>query len=711
MVMKRYIKGIILVLLMLSAALIAMAAPLSLISGTVSPPSGDTTTTFTFTVTFKDDANGTADYVKLTLDGIDHAMNPMDSLDVNTADGKTYTISGIGPLSNATHNYNFTAKNGTDVISSIDASFIVNAIPASPPSITSFNPPLTWTSYLGGLQAFNVTADQIVDVSWTIDGVVVPLSNLSVPIGTKAEYSNNTAGIGVVHTVIANASNSNGSAVKTWTWTVTQAPDTTAPANVTNLMITGNGTTWLLINWTNPTDPDFHHVAIFKNGSWIGNTSISTTNSYNITGLNSFTTYEILVKTVDATGNVNETGTSLIATTDPNTPASASQVTVTISTNSSVTFASVSAPGNTLETVDSSHSLPTGYTSVSNNYFNISTTATVASPITVSLKYNPALLPSGFIESDIRLYHWNDSTNKWDNVTTAVNTGNDMVSGTVSSLSPFVAAVSPKPVITKVDPTGVNVETIGTVSQTFKITVSQDANVTWYIGSSQANNTGLVLAGVQTLFTNTPSSSANYNVSVIATNANGSGSTYWNWTVHSKTYLAGNRVWDGSRPDLFSLKYTWNPMSFSGFYYDINSDVGNESITMQMNSYTDRRINAGNIVYDTTPEEVQFGYSGFGSYQVIGFMADKYFAGYTSNTTIANAQPSTTFAGKSALAQGQLHKVLMDEDLKRTISVGSTLPLQEGYVLKAVDIDLSARTMLISLLKDGNVVDPGTPLN
>jgi S-layer protein (TIGR01567 family) len=265
------------------------------------------------------------------------------------------------------------------------------------------------------------------------------------------------------------------------------------------------------------------------------------------------------------------------------------------------------------------------------------------------------------------------------------------------------------PSIIKISPTAMNIETIGSIAQTFYITVGQTANVTWYINSNPVNNSGIIPAFTVISYTNTPSSSGTYNVSVTATNVNGTDTEYWTWTVHPRTYAAGNRIWDGSRPDLFSLKYTWNPMSFSGFYYDINSDVGNESITMTMNSYTDRTINEGNIVYDTTPEEVGFGYSGFGSYQVIGFMADKYFAGYTANTTPPN--PTTQVVGLSMLDQGQLPQVLIDDDVKRIISVGGTLTLQEGYVLKAVDINLSARTMLVELLKDGNVVDPGTTVN
>ncbi|MCZ7404689.1 MAG: S-layer protein domain-containing protein [Candidatus Methanoperedens sp.] len=161
---------------------------------------------------------------------------------------------------------------------------------------------------------------------------------------------------------------------------------------------------------------------------------------------------------------------------------------------------------------------------------------------------------------------------------------------------------------------------------------------------------------------------------------------------------------------------TWTPYNFGmnigttsvGFYYDLNSGIGNENLRL-LTPLTGRTISAQNLDYTTTPEEVAFGYSGFGSYQVIGFMADKYFAGYTANTMPPN--PTSPVGAKSVLAQGQLHKVLLDDDTKRSVSVGSTIALREGYVLKAVDIDLGARTMLVQLLKDGTVVDPGTPLS
>jgi len=49
-----------------------------------------------------------------------------------------------------------------------------------------------------------------------------------------------------------------------------------------------------------------------------------------------------------------------------------------------------------------------------------------------------------------------------------------------------------------------------------------------------------------------------------------------------------------------------------------------------------RTIAAGDITYTTSPIEIKFNYSGFGKYTIIGFMADRYFAGYTENSIISD---------------------------------------------------------------------------
>ncbi len=169
-----------------------------------------------------------------------------------------------------------------------------------------------------------------------------------------------------------------------------------------------------------------------------------------------------------------------------------------------------------------------------------------------------------------------------------------------------------------------------------------------------------------------------------------------------------------ARGTIYPITRQWTPMNFGlnignknvGFYYNLDEDIGTESFDIE--SISGSSIPTGKLVYSTSPQEVSFEYSNFGKYHVIGFMADKYFAGYTDNTKPPN--PSTSIGTKSTITQGQLHKILIDDEEKRTISIGSTLTLKDGYVLKATDIDMGARTMLLVLLKDGSEVD-STPLS
>jgi S-layer protein (TIGR01567 family) len=235
-----------------------------------------------------------------------------------------------------------------------------------------------------------------------------------------------------------------------------------------------------------------------------------------------------------------------------------------------------------------------------------------------------------------------------------------------------------------------------TVNIPIKFTVSfaTVANVAWYLDDVVVKNESLVQSSY---YNGNAAVVGVYNVTVVGSNDNGSVSYSWNFTVNPVVFGTGNRIWDGSKS--MSTTYMWNAFSFAGFYYDVDTNMGTEELVINNIS---RLINVGDITYRTSPQEVNFGYSEFGKYQVVGFMANKYFAGY-KNTTIPG--PTNNFGDISTISQGQLHKVLIDDDSKRTISVGGTIALQEGYVLKATDIDLNARTMLLVLLKDGAEVD------
>jgi len=645
---------------------------------------------------------GTATDVVFTVTGKGSAVN-----------GSTVTLSGAGvSISNITDASGIVSIsiNATDK-GTITATASLSNYSNGTVTITTEWPPLTVIA-----NPANVTVGIATDVVFTvtsngslINGATVTLS------GAGVSVSNTTDANGSVTISVNATSAGNIAVIPTMTrytgvsiiLTAHIVVDTTPPESITNLTMEDHGTSWIKWNWTLPNPiGDLSYVAIWINNIWTSNVSVPG-NSFNTSGilnLVSGTEYKIETHTVDTSRNLNTTGINLTSSTLPNTPNSTGEITVTLGFNSSVTFPTVILGGNTVETIDDGgHPLPTTSYILVGKYHNISTTATYTTPVNVSIQYDPSLVPP-YSVSDIRLYHWNDSTGIWDSLTTSSASG--MVTGQVSSLSPFVPAIPAKPSITKVpsnppDP----IETIVNSPQTFNIIVDQTANVTWYINSTQVTNTSNYPANTGINYTNIPSSSGNYNVSVKASNDNGTDTEYWNWTVHPTTFSTGNRIWDGSKPNDFALTYTWNPMSFSGFYYNVKDDVGNENITITLGSYSTQTISKNNLVYTTSPQEVSFTYSNFGKYQVIGFMAEKYFAGYSQNTTPPNPKPSTTFDGISAVGQGQLHKVLIDDDTKRTISVGGTIALQEGYVLKATDIDLNARTMLLSLLKDGNEVD------
>jgi S-layer protein (TIGR01567 family) len=154
-----------------------------------------------------------------------------------------------------------------------------------------------------------------------------------------------------------------------------------------------------------------------------------------------------------------------------------------------------------------------------------------------------------------------------------------------------------------------------------------------------------------------------------------------------------DRIWrDGISP----LEYTWTPQTFSGFFYDLKNDVGTEKLTVRLQK-SGRSIDSGDLTYSTTAENTDFDFSDWGSYQVIGFMADKYFAGYKANDVFDK--------DRSLINDGQLRRVLIDSSDESTITTGSVLPMEEGYELRIKQIDLNGNKVYLALAKDGDEVD------
>ncbi len=204
----------------------------------------------------------------------------------------------------------------------------------------------------------------------------------------------------------------------------------------------------------------------------------------------------------------------------------------------------------------------------------------------------------------------------------------------------------------------------------------------WFNGSSIHNVTLSSL-----------NSGTTYYYSVFAYNSTDPGYST-NSTIQSftTTSISGDRIWE----DGMSTTYEWNAKTFSGFFYDLDSGFSSETMTI---TGIARTIGNGNLVYRTEPVESDFERSAWGKYQVIGFMAEKYFAGYTSNTTINGVNTV------SLISSGQLSKVLIDNNDRKSVYSGSSLTLEDGYRLNIVQVDKNGNKVLVTLTKDGKEVD------
>ena len=76
------------------------------------------------------------------------------------------------------------------------------------------------------------------------------------------------------------------------------------------------------------------------------------------------------------------------------------------------------------------------------------------------------------------------------------------------------------------------------------------------------------------------------------------------------------------------LTFIWTNENYDGFYYDAQTRTGNESLTIKLDNIKDRTIPYNGIVYSTTVGTATARCRMFGEYYVIGFMGEKYLAGY-----------------------------------------------------------------------------------
>ena len=152
--------------------------------------------------------------------------------------------------------------------------------------------------------------------------------------------------------------------------------------------------------------------------------------------------------------------------------------------------------------------------------------------------------------------------------------------------------------------------------------------------------------------------------------------------------------------------FEWTVNNFAGFYYDIDDNLGTETLTTTITEGNKLQEPNG-ITYTTTAQKNDFDFEDWGYYNVIGFQANQYFAGYLNDENVPDENEILFRESddENSLSDEQLEAILMDDDTEMTVTSGTPLKLEEGYELSIKSIDIDGNKVYLELTKDGSVVD------
>lgn len=180
------------------------------------------------------------------------------------------------------------------------------------------------------------------------------------------------------------------------------------------------------------------------------------------------------------------------------------------------------------------------------------------------------------------------------------------------------------------------------------------------------------------------------------------------WTADSKEpryYIFKAITSPGSyeiRSNVATDSFTWTAQNFPGFYFDLDDNIGTEKLTATV---TDGILKSPDgAVYRTAAQEDGFEFEDWGSYAVMGFMGERYFAEYIQ----AQGSASVLFQkseDKSILSDQKLLKILIDDDEEIAVYCGISIALEEGYELVVDSIDVDGKKVCIELFHNGSLAD------
>lgn len=523
------------------------------------------------------------------------------------------------------------------------------------PTFTDTSSPQDPTTIYGSNQDFDATTDIFVDFIWYIDGVQVD-STLN---DNFTSYSNATTPIGIDHNVTVTATNGSDTVSYRWDWTVNAPPSPTLDNN-------------------DPAQSFSSYDGISQTFSIVVDQNVDV--EWFLDGNSEATSTE-------GPGTLQYTNISPVIGNDYNVTVFVNNPNGSDSYEWTWDVVPIPAPSITRDP-------PGNPTSEVNQ--NMEFSITIDQPVNITWLINGTSVKTETLQT----------SSDYDNSTAPIGTYNvtvnvENVNGTDSTT--WIWTVTPAPVIfTTIEPASSNPTNLTGETINFEVEVNQGCEIEWFIdGDSQQTD---VFPVTSSTFSTSESSTGEYTVTAVATNltSTAENSTTWTWKVNPAEFFTGNRIWDEDAG--LSDTYTWTPQTFSGFYYNLDNDEGKETLTIEDIGWT---LDDNNVVYNTEPISVKFEQTEFGEYYVIGFMADRYFAGYKDGSLIGDSNDNL-------LDDDRLSKVLIDSDKRQSLRSGNAIVLEEGYEFRIVELDITGKQALVGLFKDGTklketVVSEGSP--
>jgi len=144
----------------------------------------------------------------------------------------------------------------------------------------------------------------------------------------------------------------------------------------------------------------------------------------------------------------------------------------------------------------------------------------------------------------------------------------------------------------------------------------------------------------------------------------------------------------------------WNYTNFSGFYFYDDEDVGSESLIIL--SIDDRIVAPIRAQYSSDVQNIDFEVDDWGSYEVICFLGDIWFAGY-GPSTISDIEENDMLKDYK-----QIGRILFDAELKDKLTGGGGYFLEEGYQISIRDVakeDVEEDRIFIELSKNNQFLE------